>query len=162
MAYLLDSNVFIQAKNLHYGFDFCPAFWDWIVQENTNGVVYSIEKVQDELVDGDDALAEWARARGSGFFQAPDETIVSSLGTLSAWAAGGAFEPAAVNVFLQVADYYLVAHAHANGFAVVTHEVAGNSRRKIKIPDACLAMGVRVVSPYQMLKAERARFVLGP
>jgi hypothetical protein len=61
-----------------------------------------------------------------------------------------------------VADYYLVAHAHANGFAVVTHEVAGNSRRKIKIPDACLAMGVRVVSPYQMLKAERARFVLGP
>jgi hypothetical protein len=30
MAYLLDSNVFIQAKNLHYGFDFCPAFWDWI------------------------------------------------------------------------------------------------------------------------------------
>ena len=26
--YLLDANVFIQAKNLHYGFDFCPAFWD--------------------------------------------------------------------------------------------------------------------------------------
>lgn len=30
MAYLLDTNVFIQAKNLHYGFDFCPAFWEWI------------------------------------------------------------------------------------------------------------------------------------
>jgi hypothetical protein len=27
MAYLLDSDVFIQAKNLHYGFDFCPGFW---------------------------------------------------------------------------------------------------------------------------------------
>jgi hypothetical protein len=26
MAYLLDANVVIQAKNLHYGFDFCPAF----------------------------------------------------------------------------------------------------------------------------------------
>ena len=25
-TYLLDSNVFIQAKNLHYGLDFCPAF----------------------------------------------------------------------------------------------------------------------------------------
>jgi len=24
MAYLLDANVFIQAKNLHYGMDFCP------------------------------------------------------------------------------------------------------------------------------------------
>ena len=28
MAYLLDANVFISAKNLHYGLDFCPAFWD--------------------------------------------------------------------------------------------------------------------------------------
>jgi hypothetical protein len=26
-TYLLDSNIFIQAKNLHYGLDFCPAFW---------------------------------------------------------------------------------------------------------------------------------------
>ena len=31
MAYLLDSNVFIPAKNLHYGLDFCPAFWDWLI-----------------------------------------------------------------------------------------------------------------------------------
>ena len=28
MAYLLDTDVFVQAKNLHYGFDFCPAFAD--------------------------------------------------------------------------------------------------------------------------------------
>ena len=31
VAYLLDANVFIQAKNLYYGFDFCPAFWEWLV-----------------------------------------------------------------------------------------------------------------------------------
>ena len=34
MAYLLDANVFIQAKNLHYGLDFCPAFWDWPALHN--------------------------------------------------------------------------------------------------------------------------------
>jgi hypothetical protein len=33
--YLLDANVFIQAKNLHYGFDFCPGFWDWLVASNS-------------------------------------------------------------------------------------------------------------------------------
>jgi len=32
MACLLDANVFMQAKNLHYGLDFCPAFWDWLQQ----------------------------------------------------------------------------------------------------------------------------------
>ena len=37
MPYLLDSNVFIQAKNLHYGMDFCPGFWDWLVQKNKEG-----------------------------------------------------------------------------------------------------------------------------
>jgi Domain of unknown function (DUF4411) len=42
MAYLLDSNIFIQAKNLHYGFDFCPAFWDWILRQNAGGSVFSI------------------------------------------------------------------------------------------------------------------------
>ena len=48
-SYLVDSNVFIQAKNLHYGFDFCPAFWDWLVDQNGAGKVASIEKVADEL-----------------------------------------------------------------------------------------------------------------
>lgn len=31
MAYLLDADAFIRAKNLHYGFDLCPGFWDWLV-----------------------------------------------------------------------------------------------------------------------------------
>ena len=49
MGYLLDANVFIQAKNLHYGFDFCPAFWDWLLAGNNAGNVFSIEKVGDEV-----------------------------------------------------------------------------------------------------------------
>ena len=52
MAYLLDTNVFIQAWNLHYGFDFCPAFWDWLLRENNAGEVYSIERVRGELKQG--------------------------------------------------------------------------------------------------------------
>ena len=58
MTYLLDTNVFLQAKNLHYAFDFCPAFWDWLKQANNAGVVSSIEKVRDELVDDD--ASQWA------------------------------------------------------------------------------------------------------
>ena len=34
MRYLLDADVFIRAKNLHYGLDFCPAFWDWLIESN--------------------------------------------------------------------------------------------------------------------------------
>jgi len=54
--YLLDTNIFIQAKNLYYGFEFCPAFWDWLVAQNQVGKVASIEKVAEELKAGDDQL----------------------------------------------------------------------------------------------------------
>lgn len=160
MKYLLDSNVFIEAKNLYYGFDYCPAFWAWLDQEHERALVYSIEKVQDELRGGGDELTKWANDRSEMFLK-PDAEIVPSLRALSEWAADGPYEPSAVNTFLQVADYYLVAHAHAHGFTVVTHERADNSRKRIKIPEACIGLGVKFMSTFEMLRAERARFELG-
>ena len=71
------------------------------------------------------------------------------------------YEPGAQSQFLQVADYYLVAHALAERSVVVTHEVPAGSKRKVKIPDACVGLKVKHMSPYEMLRIERARFVLG-
>lgn len=158
--FLLDANVFIQAKNLHYGFDFCPAFWDWMVAQNASRTVASIEKVSDELVGGGDELADWAGAQGKTFFLPPDDQVLPALAQVSAWATGQNYEPAAIATFLQVADYWLVAHALAHDFVVVTHEVPSDSVRKIKIPNACIGLGLTCVSPYEMLRRCRARFVL--
>jgi hypothetical protein len=162
MAYLLDANVFIQAKNLHYGLDFCPAFWDWLLERNAAKRLFSIEKVGDEIDAGADELASWAAIRGPGFFLKPDTTMLPALGSVSAWATSQNYDPAAVNTFLQVADYYLVAYALAHGHTVVTHEIAASSTKKIKIPNACIGLGIKCVTPFEMLRSERARFVLGP
>ncbi|MGD9744156.1 MAG: DUF4411 family protein [Dongiaceae bacterium] len=162
MAYLLDANVFIQAKNLHYGLDFCPAFWEWLIANNASGNVFSIQKVGDEIGAGGDDLSNWAAQRGDGFFLKPDAALLPVLGTVSAWANGQNYEPAAVNTFLQVADYYLIAHALAHGHTVVTHEIASASTKRIKIPNACIGLNVKSMTPYEMLRRERARFVLGP
>lgn len=159
MIYLLDANVFIQAKNLHYGFDFCPAFWDWIDRSHQAGTVFSTERVGNELTAGGDDLANWAQQR-PGLFLQPDAAVVPSLQTTSLWASREGYEPAAVATFLQVADYFLVAHAHAHGHIVVTHEVVAHSTEKIKIPNACIGLGVKSMTPYEMLRAEQARFVL--
>ena len=161
-VYLVDANVFIQAKNLHYGFDFCPAFWDWLVEQNRAGKVASIEKVADELYAVADELADWAAVRDQGFFLGPDHAVASALHIVSDWAGGSGYQPAAIATFLQVADYWLVAHALAHSCTVVTHEVPADTARKIKIPNACIALGVPCMSPYEMLRRERARFVLGP
>ena len=162
MPYLLDTNVFIQARNLQYGFDFCPAFWDWLDRQNEAGAVYSIRHVGDELAAGDDDLSDWASARDDAFFLPPDNQVLPVRPRVSAWAAGQSYEPAAVNTFLQKADYWLVAFALAHNHTVVTHEVPADTIRKIKIPNACVGLNVRFMTPYQMLRHERARFVLGP
>lgn len=161
MPYLIDSDVFIQAKNFHYGFDFCPAFWEWIVEANRKGVAFSIEKVGDELQSGADTLAGWAQKRGGGFFLPPEAEILASLGIVSRWVTSQGYPPASVNTFLQVADYYLVAHALAKSYIVVTHEAAAPpSSQKVKIPNVCIGVSVKCMTPFEMLRKERARFVL--
>jgi hypothetical protein len=161
MAYLLDANVFIQAKNLHYGFDFCPAFWDWLADANANDKVFSIEKVGDEIDQGDDDLVPWVRERGEGFFLPPDAQLTPALQTVSQWVNSQKYDRAAVNLFMQVADYFLVAHAFAHRHTVVTHEIASNSTKKLKIPDVCMGLKIKCITPFAMLRHERAKFVLG-
>jgi len=161
MAYLLDANVFIQAKNLYYGLDFCPAFWDWLVAGNTAKRVFSIEKVGDEIEAGADELSAWAAGRGQEFSLKPVPAILPALASVSAWATSQDYEPAAVNTFLQVADYYLVAHALASEYTVVTHEIVSSTTKRIKIPNACIGLNIKCMTPFEMLRRERARFVLG-
>jgi len=162
MAYLLDANVFMSAKNLHYGMDFCPAFWDWLIRENRAGTLFSIEKVGDEIEAVADELSRWAATLGTGFFLSPNQATLHSFAVVTAWIQSQKYEAAAIIAFLQSADYYLVSQAHADGHIIVTHEVPSASTRKIKIPDVCIGMRMKCVSPYEMLRNERARFILAP
>ncbi|GAB6082938.1 DUF4411 family protein [Desulfuromonas carbonis] len=160
--YLLDANVFMQAKNLHYGFDFCPAFWEWLIAQNAVGSVFSIEKVEDEILAGDDDLSQWSKERGSGFFLRPDDQVVACFPAVSAWVSSQNYQPAAVNTFLQVADYYLISQAKAMSAVVVSHEIPSDSIKRVKIPNVCIGMDIKCITPYEMLRREKARFILGP
>ena len=160
MAYLLDADVFIRAKNLHYGFDFCPAFWAWLIQANGKGRVFSIEKIGDELKAGDDKLAKWAEKRGESFFRVPTPEVLEALGKVADWTNSQDYHPTAIDTFLQVADYYLIAHALACGYEVVTHEIPSSSKNRIKIPNVCIGLSVKCLTPYEMLRREKVRFVL--
>lgn len=164
--YLLDANVFIQAHRAHYGFNVVPGFWDWLDRAHHRGQLLSVGKVYEELVEAGDELTDWVRTRGE-FFAEPDDEVVASFRDVSTWAqarvGGGQSSQAAVNEFLGVGDSFLVAHAHAHGFTLVTHETSEPDRKnRIKIPDVCNAFGIDCVSPFVMLARESARFVLQP
>lgn len=87
--------------------------------------------------------------------------MLTALSSVNDSVSDGTYQPSAVSIFVQVADYWLIGHALAHKYIVVTHEVPSNSTSKIKIPNACVGLGIRCMSPFEMLRRERVRFVLG-
>ena len=79
---------------------------------------------------------------------------------ISQWVDSRNYTQAAVADFLSVADSFLIACAHAHAFTVVTHELKSNQTTKVKIPNVCEAFGIQVTTPFAMLRAEKAKFVL--
>ena len=159
MAYLLDANVFIEAKNRYYGFDLCPGFWEWLDREAAEGTVMSVEAVRDELIGYGDELSAWANDR-SGFFLPVGPETLPHLQTLSVWVGRQRYRDAAIAEFLESADYKLVAIAMAHGFTVVTHETPSDAVRRVKIPEPCVAHSVDYINPFVMLRRLGARFEL--
>jgi len=39
--------------------------------------------------------------------------------------------------------------------------MAANNPRKVNIPNVCVGLGIKVMTPFEMLRHERARFILG-
>jgi Domain of unknown function (DUF4411) len=159
--YLLDANVFIDGKNRHYGFDIAPGFWDWILQSHAARRVFTIKAVSDEITSGGDDLAVWMRGQPASFKLTPSGADQGPLASLARWASTQTFTPGAQATFLGAADYFLVAQAATLGYTVVTQEISEPARRnRVKIPDACNAIGASWMTPFDMLRAEGVRLVI--
>jgi len=160
--YLLDSNVFIEAKQRYYGLDFSPAFWDWLDRSFKAQALASIDRIGQELRDRNDDLTVWAKQH-KHIFLPVDAATQPSFQKLSAWTMDPSlpYSQEARFTFMAKGDYQLVAYAHAHGYVVVTHEVAAPQAKKIiKIPDACGALGVTCADLFAVIRETNAKFVL--
>ncbi len=163
--YLLDTNVFIEAKNRYYSFETVPGFWEWLEVARAEGVVISIDKVKEELIRSKDELAQWAKDHPDFFCSTGDAECIKYFGELSRWAydVGNNYSKAAKVEFTKgdIADPYLVAYARAYECVVVTHEKpASDGRKRIKIPDACQAIGVDYIDIFSVMKKEKVCLTL--
>ncbi len=83
--YVLDTNVFIQAKRKFYPFDVCPGYWVALSHYYYENRVCSVDKIRDELESGGDDLWEWVRdTLGSGVFHDSSPTA-NVFGTMGTW-----------------------------------------------------------------------------
>ncbi len=163
---ILDSNVFIEAKNRYYAFDICPGYWDFVIRDFGHGNAMSILHVWNELNAGGDDLTAWMKDKldKKQFFDCvADGGVVARYRAVSSYVTSAyGSKQNAVRDFLEptVADPWLVAYALSCGGTIVTQETSKPSMKKVSLVDVCDHFAVRHMDMIEFLRAEKARFVL--
>ncbi len=155
-AFVLDANVFIDAKNRYYAFDLAPGFWESLINHAGNGRILSIDYVNEELEKGKDDLAQWAKNYFShAFISTDEEDVQECYREVMTWVQGqNRFLDAAKADFARGADGWLVAYAKTKGCIVVTLEVISpDIKWRVPIPNVCQAFGVQFVNTFEMLRS---------
>lgn len=158
--YLLDTDVLVASKRIHYHPDFCQLFWDWIDAGHQGGTLYSIDKVQGELLGGndEDLLYQWCQRPNLSEFFLESKGAAAKWADLAQWASKRIpqYLPGALTKFLHVqsADAWLIAlAASGKNWTIVTNEVrAPDSKRDVKLPDAASALNVPTISLAELLR----------
>jgi hypothetical protein len=162
MDYAVDANVFIEANRRYYSFGICPGFWQSLIYLHTQGRIFSIDRVRDEMVGKGDQLAAWAADNVlDGCFESTDtpEIIAAYAELVARVHAQPQFTAAAKAEFAQEPDAWLIAYARVTGKTIVTHEVYNEEiKRKVPIPNVCEAFDVDYVDTFEMLAALGAAY----
>ncbi len=158
-VYILDSDVFITAKNTYYAFDFCPGFWSAVLHEHHRGHVFSVSRVRSELMSGTktEDLVEWVGGEvpPSFFLDVDTEPVMAAYSEIMFWAQRHTrYSDGAKAKFATGADGWLVAYARVHGVIVVTNEQpAPDSIKEIKLPDVCTQFKVPTKNTFAMLRS---------
>ncbi len=162
--YVLDSDVFIAAKNSYYAFAICPGFWDSLIGHHRKGHLCSIDRVKGELLAGrkTEDLVRWVKNElPAGFFiGTEDPTVTSAYARVMLWVQRNAqYLDQAKAKFATEADGWLVAYAMAKNVVVVTNEQPRpQARNRILLPDVCNQFNVEYKDTFAMLKDLAVRF----
>ena len=165
-AFVLDSNVFITAKNAYYAFEICPGFWKGILRAHTRGQVGSIDHIRTELLRGrkEEDLVQWVTKEvPTDFFRESTAGDVSlAYQEIMLWVQRNPqyFDRAKAK-FATEADGWLAAYSMVNGTVVVTDEQPRpESRNRVLLPDVCTQFEVPYQDTFRMLRELSLRFDL--
>lgn len=165
-TFLLDSDVFIAAKNAYYAFDICPGFWKGLLRAHETARVGSIDRIRAELLAGrkDEDLVQWVKndLPAAFFFDSEAENVSAAYTEVMLWVQRSPrFFDRAKAKFATEADGWLVAYSMVNGTVVVTNEQPRpDSRNRILLPDVCVQFNVPYRDTFVMLRELTVRFDL--
>ena len=161
LQFVIDSNVLITAKNSYYAFDLCPSFWNWLVATIHNRQIMIIDRVRDELLAGNDNLANWVRSQVSGLHvPSGDASVVTAFSQMMNWVQQNQmFTNEAKVEFASKADGWIAAYASVNHLTVVTLETFDpNIKVRVKLPNVCRQFNIDYINTFELLRRLGIRF----
>lgn len=156
--FLLDSDVFISAKNAYYAFDICPGFWRSVLRAHGLGRAASLDRIRNELLAGrkDEDLVLWVKNEvpPAFFLDSNAEEVSSTFAEVMLWVQRNPqYYDRAKAKFATEADGWLVAYSKVHGTVVVTNEQPRpDSRSRVLLPDVCRQFDVLHKDTFVMLK----------
>lgn len=162
MKYILDSNVFIEAKNRYYSFDIAEGFWDWLEIFMEEQSFLTIREVRRELISSEDFLKDWIMQFNRNQFIEEDQEIQRNMRDITNYVLNhDLFSAENKNKFLAKADPWLIATAMTHGYVVVTHETkTGPGTKKVKIPNICETFGVAYINVFELMRKQQVNLRL--
>jgi len=155
--FIIDANVLITAHRRSYPMDIVPSFWEKMLVEAKDQNFFLVDEIITEILVGEDQLADWIRDNISSFtiLKSDVEAVINAYRELIQKVMDNTkYRYKAKSDFASVADSWLIAHAKANDFVIVTEEMFDlNSRKRVLIPNVCHELGVRYINTVTFLRA---------
>ena len=143
---LIDSNFLIAMESV-YPQDIFPSLWDKLAAAFRTEPLVIHESVDKELTVWNSTVSRWYVGNTQGIaVRETDEAELEAYTRVASWVEEERkprYRSQAVDVFLDVADSWLVASALAHGDTIITNEKhAPQSVARVKIPDVATHFGV--------------------
>ena len=148
--YVLDTNVVIDGRIRWYRPASFATLWQNVEQLVVNGRALCPREVQTELERGDAACLAWVKSM-NGLVQESDTNVLTRAAAITAQF------PLWVTPTANYADPFVIAHAQARGWTVVTAERRAGptvAEPNLRIPNVCDHFGVACINLPDLIEAE--------
>jgi hypothetical protein len=155
LLYLLDANVLIDANRDYYPISRVPEFWEWLVSTDEQGFVKIPIEVYEEIKEGTDEVATWAKdgqVRDALLFneESAQELVARTINE------GYAPDLSDDEVEKIGRDPFLIAYALADYMerCIVTTEVSKPKRERANrhLPDVCDQFNVKHCNTFEFIR----------
>ena len=82
----MDSNFFIQAHRVIYPLDIATGFWNKVIMLADSGIIFSIDKVKNELYNNNDELKNWCKSNLPENFFRETSDLIQEYAQITNWA----------------------------------------------------------------------------